>query len=413
MKFTHIRQVADVLHSPCSFDSQINGFAVDSRTMEPGQVFVALPGAKTDGHHFLQETKEKGAVGAIVNKHYRGDSYGLPLLYVDSPIEALQELARHLIRKRTRQKVVGITGSVGKTTAKDFTSILLGGQFSVAKSLGNRNSQIGLPLTIVNDTDGSEDALVLEMSMSQKGEIETLVSIAPPEVCLITLVSAVHICYFEDERGIAEAKGEILGHSKTKLAILPHDSPHFGFLKSIGTCKKISFSEKSPEADYFLSTEGNRLRIIHRKKIHEMGPLTVPGIHNRYNFLAAAAIAHSLGVSWDVIRERVPSLILPPQRLQRTMKEGIVFINDSYNAGVLSMKAALDSLPQPGKEGRRIAVFGEMLELGKLTESSHREIGQYALDKVDMAFCVGNGCSALVDVWKKNKKNCRVLCEPR
>lgn len=376
------------------------GVSIDSRAFQKGEIFFALGGANTDGHAFLQEVAAKGCVAAVVSRAYAGPDHGLVLIRVDDTLQALQELARKILSSR-HQKIVAITGSLGKTTTKEFAAGLLKHKFRVSASPGNSNSQIGLPLAILNHTDGTEDVLVLEMGMTHAGQLKGLVQIAPPDMALITTTALVHACNFEGLADIGRAKAEIFTHPMTKLGILDRNIENFDELCRTGTCRKLSFGVGSKDADYSLEVDGERLTIKEPEGIFKLDKLPLPGRHNLHNFLGAVAVARKMGMRWEEINAAIPSLNLPERRLQMVEKNGAMFVNDSYNASAVSLKAALESLPPPKKGGKRIAVIGEMLELGKFSEACHREVGVFALKHVDRMLCFGKECEAINDEWKK------------
>jgi UDP-N-acetylmuramoyl-tripeptide--D-alanyl-D-alanine ligase len=372
--------------------------AVDSRLVCPGALFFALRGARDDGHHHLAEVAAKGATTAVVSTVYAGPDYGLKLVFAENPMQILQEMAKTALQ-RWKGKVVAITGSLGKTTTKGFTLQLLESRFRVTASPGNQNSQIGLPLTILNELQGDEELLVLEMGMTLPGHIAQLTQIAPPDIAVITTVALVHACNFESLEEIAHAKAEIFSHPHTTVGILSSDIRGYEAIAAKGSCNKISFSLTHPNADYYLCEMGEHLQVHMHGKTAQLPPLPVVGKHNRHNFLAAAAVAHSLGLSWEEIAEAVPRLSLPALRLQRVEKEGILFINDAYNASEDSFKAAFQNLPIPKAGGKRVAVIGEILELGKFSEGCHREVALAALQAVDEVICTGNGCGPIWESW--------------
>lgn len=364
-------------------EAMVRGIAVDSRNVKPGDLFFALPGDQTDGHAFLSDAAAKGAVGAVVKKDYAGPDYGMALVRCEDCLKALQMLAKTYL-KRHRPKVVAVTGSLGKTTTKDFIAQLLQVKYKVSVSPGNSNSQIGLPLTILNHSQDDDEILILEMGMTHPGQILKLIDIAPPTVAVVTTVALVHACNFNSLTDIARAKAEIFMHPDTEIGFYPQESDHGHVLSTSGTCRKVSFSLHSQEAKTILTK-----------------PLPVPGEHNRHNFLAAASVARYLGLSLDEIHERMAALHLPERRLQHVEKFGALFINDAYNASEMSMKAALNSLPTPKAGSKRIAVLADMLELGKFSEGCHRAVAQHALDCVDLMLCFGNECRYINECWQQ------------
>lgn len=389
-----------MLNSAIESEKPLCGFCVDTRLLQPGDLFFALPGCQTDGHYFLEQASALGAQAAVVQNNYKGLSYGLTLIRVHDVLDALQNLAKQVVAQNNPQ-IVAITGSVGKTTTKEFTTALLKKKFVVSHTPGNYNSQIGLPLAILNNTTGQEDVLVLEMSLTEKGHIARLVNIAPPDIAVITLTALVHAQNFDSLESISCAKAEIFGHQKTRLGILHHDIPNFREVCSIGSCYKISFSTSSKDADYFLEDAGECMRIS-GERFHPVtiGALTVPAKHNRHNFLASAIIARHLGMTWSEIEEALQDLTLPEKRFELVEKQGILFVNDSYNASELSVMAALESLPSPKSGGKKIAVLGEMLELGKFSKTCHQSVGDHALNFVDAVVCYGEQCRPIYDTWK-------------
>lgn len=349
--------------------------SVDSRHLEAGDLFFALPGDKVDGHAFLEEVKERGAVAAVVRKDFH-TSCELPLLRVEDTLSALQLLATAALR-RSKTKVIAITGSVGKTTTKEMLGTLLEKRFKTVRSPRNYNSQIGLPLSILNHTTGDEDYLVQEMGMTGPGQITGLIKIAPPTIAVLTHIALVHAAFFPSLEDIARAKAEIFLHPSTQLALYPETIACRGLIEYQGNCvkKPVSMVDHYPD-------------------------LPFPGEHLKQNFLLAAAVARECGLSDAEIIERIPFLQLPEKRQERIEKLGITFVNDSYNASAPSIIAAFKALPAPKANGKRIAVIGEMLELGQFSKDCHREVGESALKHVDLMLCLGEGCRPIVDAWQ-------------
>jgi UDP-N-acetylmuramoyl-tripeptide--D-alanyl-D-alanine ligase len=385
-------------------NKQTTGFSVDSRTLQSGEVYCALSGNRVDGHSFLGEASAKNAAGAIVSHNFEGDSFGLPLIKVENVLSSLQKIAKKILA-RTSQQVIGVTGSVGKTTTKDFIHGLLKTKFKVAASPGNSNSQVGLPLAILNHTMGNEQILVLEMGMTFRGEIEKLIQIAPPDIAVITSTSLVHACNFDSIESIALAKSEIFQSPRTRWGILDYNVNNFNVVSKVGPCTKLTFSLISNRADYHLEVQNDHLVINENGSgISRITSYNLPGTHNRHNFLAAVVVARNLGMDWEDINIATRTLQLPKKRLERVEKNGATFINDSYNASMISVKAAIESLPEPKQGGKKIAVIGEMLELGNFSKYCHEEVGKYALDHVDTILCLGVETKAIIYEWEKAKK---------
>ncbi len=383
----------------------VSSFCTDSRQVSPGSLFFALKGQKADAHAFLSEVAEKGALGAVVQENYQGPSYGLALIRVKDVLEALQQLAREWLL-HCKVRVVAVTGSVGKTSTKEFVATLLKQKFQVASSPGNSNSQVGLPLAILNHVKETDQILVQEMGMTEAGQISRLVAIAPPEVAILTMVALVHACNFESLKGIAMAKAEVFGSGQTKLGIVLRDCEYFDEI--CGSCARVSFSVNDPSAEYFLDQN----ELYERGKwALSISELPVPGEHNRQNLLAAIAAARYFCLEWDEIQKGISQLTLPERRLQLVEKKGLKFLNDSYNASTVSMKASFKSLPKPAPGSKTVAVLGEMLELGQFSDACHREVGEAALGVVDRMICFGKGCGPIVACWKEAKKPVQWTCD--
>ena len=339
----------------------------DSREVTPGDLFFALKGEKVDGHDFVGEAFSKGAIGAFVEKEVAVSG---PLYIVDSPLQVLQDLAKKKIKEKN-PKVIAITGSVGKTTTKEFITCLLSKKFSVAKSKGNYNSKVGLPITILNDFSDQE-ILVLEMGMTEAGHIKELVEIAPPDIALITSIALVHACNFEGIEEIAKAKAEIFSHPKTTKRFAHQD-----------TLQYLAINQFSPD-----SFGGDFV-----------SPLPYP---LNQSALGAIAIARYLGVDEELINQGLRELKAVDGRGNLVEKSSIFFYNDAYNASEMSMVAALEQLNT--RIGRKVAVLGQMLELGKFSEESHRRVGDKAAQVADLVICLGSESLPLYEVVKKRKE---------
>ncbi|MCE2983301.1 MAG: UDP-N-acetylmuramoyl-tripeptide--D-alanyl-D-alanine ligase [Parachlamydia sp.] len=406
-----IKKIARFFQQPLpSNESLIHGFSVDTRKLMVGNCYVALKGERVDGHAFLGEAKQQGAAAALVKANYDGPDFGLALIRVNDPLEALQDFA-HSQLKDSKSRVVAVTGSVGKTTTKNFIHTLLSGTFKVAASPGNYNSQIGLPLTLLNHTSGDEDIVILEMGMTEAGQIARLIEIAPPEVAVLTHVALVHACNFDSLEAIAAAKSEILAHSRTQLGIVYRGIPYFDQVVKKGVCTKASFALDRQDADCWLDMRGKRGE-CNRESIHfPFDAFTLPGRHTLQNFLAAALVGRYFNLAWDEIGARIPLLALDEKRLQFKKKGGVLFLNDSYNASEISMQAALQTLPLPHNGGSRIAVFGSMLELGQFSKECHARVGEQALEHVERLYCLGEEWEPVVADWKSNGREAEIFSD--
>jgi UDP-N-acetylmuramoyl-tripeptide--D-alanyl-D-alanine ligase len=394
MKIASLKKLGEYLGQEILFSDPILRFSIDSRKILNGDIYCALPGKQVNGEDFLEDVFKKGAIAAIVSKGYRGPVFG-KTIYVENVVETLQDLARKVFQENRPKHVIAITGSLGKTTAKEFISTLLEGSFRVFKTPGNSNSQVCLPLAILNGFEGQE-AAVLEMGMTHSGQIEKLVSICPPDIALITKIALVHAENFSSLEGIEQAKGEIFLHPHTKLGIYPFESKN---LNNCGACEKKTFGLDDSEADFSLFS-------IQK---YPIGDLIFKEPHILHNLLAALSIAFTLKIDIEIIQRQLKKLALPEMRMQKLKKNGVFFINDSYNAAPDSIIAALKALPVPEAGKKRIAVIGEMAELGSFSEDCHRVVGLEALDLVDHLICYGKNCAPMADVWENADKPCAYL----
>ena len=384
----------------------IRGFSVDSRCIEPGFVFFALPGNKVDGHTFLQEVFDKGAIAAVVSSD-RASGSDLVLISVDDVLLSLHRLARDFVASQS-SRIVAITGSVGKTTTKEFCASLLSSRYTVFKTPGNANSQIGLPLSLLNQSSLPE-ICILEMGMSGLGQIARLVGIAPPELAVITKIAPAHLEFFsEGLSGIAKAKSEICLHPLTKHAIINSQASVFDVIVNSGEYSTTFYSAdpnaRYPCTQYLCHQKDASVCILDAK---EQSPwIVVPFTESHWieNFMAAALVARYFGISWKEIQEVAAHLPVIERRFERVEKSGIVFISDCYNANPVSMKAALSSLPRPAVGGRVVAVLGHMVELGEYSFLFHEDIGFFAADYVDHLFCLGEKCIPLKNAFAQSGK---------
>lgn len=395
-----LQELAKKLGKEISERIWISGFAADSRKVEPGFAFFALKGEKVDGHDFLFQVQKQGACCAIVSKEYTGLVPGLLLIPVEDVLTSLQHLGASEL-KRKNVPCIAITGSVGKTTTKEFIVTLLSGSFSVGKTPGNANSQVGLPLSILNEREGIE-VFVAEMGMSRKGEIASLVSIAPPDFAIVTQVALAHACNFPGgETEVAEAKAEILSHISTKKAFLHAQVKSFPAFSKNFACDCIFYAEETGHA---LVQEGEQWKMRLYSEWSPSFTLPFTAKHLRENFLGAALIAKELGVSLEEIAQRAERLSTHSMRFEVSQRRGITYVNDAYNASPASMKAALENVPVPKGGGKVIAVLGEMRELGSFSEKAHEEVGYLASKHAEVLLCQGKECEVMAKSFELSGK---------
>lgn len=399
MKGISVKEVARLLGKSIASEEVITGYAIDSRAVMPGNLFFALSGKKVDGCQFLKDVAEKGAIASIVPQNYQGENFGLILIYVEDVRASLQHLASIAFSKR-KEKVVGVTGSVGKTTTKEFLAHLLEAKYQVFKTAGTFNSQVTFPLSLLN-MEGEFDILVLEMGMSEPGEIRRLVQIAPPDIAIITRISYAHAQFFPDGlNGIAAAKAEILSGNKTALAVMSTQTAEFQEIVKDLKCRKITYS-LSDHADYRLYPE-----LVIEEKGKKGNEFSLPffASHLQENFLAAYAVCRELGMEVDEIIAKAQTLKTYPLRFEIVQKDGVTYVKDCYNANPESMRAALQNLPQPETMGRVWAVLGSMRPLGKFSEKCHLELGELAFSRLDQLLCIGTECLPIVDLFRRSGK---------
>ncbi|HEX5037228.1 MAG TPA: UDP-N-acetylmuramoyl-tripeptide--D-alanyl-D-alanine ligase [bacterium] len=392
------------LASPATEDF-IEGVSTDSRTVQPGDLFVALKGDRHDGHQYLGDVFAQGAVAAIVQEGVESVSANFKnIVEVPDTLKALGDLACFW-RRRFSITVVGITGSNGKTTAKEMTAAVLSAKYRVLKTEGNFNNLIGLPLTLFR-LKGDEEMAVVEMGMNRLGEIDRLAQIAEPQVGLVTSVARAHLEGLGGLSNVARAKGELIGRlPEGGLAVLNADAPFAPQLAKTARGRKakvVTFGVDKP-ATYRatgVKTEGLKgvrftARVSGKRHSFRLG---VPGRHNVYNALAALAIGEHFEVPAAKMKAALAKFDAGSKRMEvLRLPKGIDVINDCYNANPDSTEASLRFLKDLGRSRRRVAVLGEMLELGRWAAQSHREVGGVAAKSgVKVLFAVGPHASDLV-----------------
>lgn len=355
-------------------------FNIDSRLTEPGELYFALI-AERNGHEFVHSAVRKGASGAVISQKIETPNRGTAFILVNDTLEALQKLARKVLSEFP-VRVIGITGSIGKTTTKEFTFDLLSRKFKVLKSEGNFNNHLGVPLSLLKLTDRHEVA-VLEMAMSAPGEIRALTRIAPPDIAVLTNIKPVHLQFFKSLEEIALAKKEILeGTKKDGTAVLNRDDSLISNIAKDWKGKKLFFGlseDCDVRAHNIQKTgwEGMSFDLIYGKakaKVH------VPFLYEShlYNLLASAAVGYALSVPIEDILVQIKSL--RPLSMRGTLihlKNNIKLIDDSYNSNPAALESALEGLNDlPAK--RKIAVLGDMLELGEKEVEYHLQAGKQA-----------------------------------
>jgi UDP-N-acetylmuramoyl-tripeptide--D-alanyl-D-alanine ligase len=371
-------------------DEFFRGVSIDSRTLKKDELFVCIQGDRFDGHNFIEEAQDKQAAAIVLSEEInvgfvRGETP--VIIRVRNTLKALQELAL-FHRKQMPVKVIGITGTNGKSTTKEITAAITEKKFKTIKTKGNLNNHIGLPLNIFH-LSKSDEIAVMEMGMSAAGEIKRLAEIAKPEIGVVTNISEGHLVNLKTLKKVQAAKGELFDSlSEQETAIVNADDPLVLELAKSVRAKVVTYgiykeADIKAENIYPMDREGFKLNV---RFSGTNIPMCIPflGECNIYNALAAMATSWSLGVAPDDIRQGLMNAKLLANRFEVSEYGGVTIINDSYNANPRSMKEALKTLAGYKCKGRRFFIVGEMLELGDLAESAHKALGvdvaKYSID---------------------------------
>ena len=361
-----------------SMPAVINGITHDTRAVSEGDLFVALRGARVDGHAYVAEARRRGACGAIVcRERVAGLAATGPLLSVADPLAALQAIAAGY-RREVPARIVGVTGSTGKTTVKELIAAMLATTWRTARTRGNWNNELGLPLSLLAMAPDTQ-AGVFELGISHPGEMAPLCRIARPDWGLVTTVGPVHLEFFPSVESIASEKGELLRQLPAAgVAVLSVDDPHFAALRDCVPGRLITVS-LAVEADYRLEPGATAdAAIVRERATGESCVLRMPtpGRHSRHNVLLATAVARGFGVPWPAIAEGLRRYTPPPMRWETREAGGVMLINDAYNANPLSMRAALETFRDLAVPGRKWLVLGDMRELGSCSGDEHAVLGR-------------------------------------
>jgi len=384
----------------CDQEAVAMGYSIDSRTLNPGDLFVAIAGDRFDGHNYVQAALEKGAVGAIVEAGKHVGDRSPRLLQVEDSLKALQLLGA-AARRLWGKPLLAVTGSAGKTTTKEILAHILSTRFRVMKSSGNLNNHIGLPLQLLK-LEAEHDLGVVEMGMNHAGEIRALGDLAHHDLAVVTAVAPVHLEFFGSLAEIARAKYEIIETLHPGgVAVLNADDDYVCQFGRDFKGKVVRFGIKrsadvSAQKIKLNGAEGSTFELT----VGSVGePVTFPlvGEHNIYNALAAAAAAMERGISPSQAAAALSSVAPPDKRGQVLSLHGATIINDSYNSNPRALQAMIDTLASMKAE-RRILVVGEMLELGPTAEALHSECGKHAADKkIDMVIGVRGMARAVAE----------------
>lgn len=365
------------------------GVVLDSRLLKKDYIFIATKGEKVDGHKFIPSVFEQGAL-AVICETVPEEITG-PCILVKDSFAALKQAAM-FYRQQLDLKVIGITGSVGKTSTKEFVAGVLSAKYNVWKTQGNFNNEIGLPLTVLQLRDEHEIA-VLEMGISDFGEMHRLSEIAKPDICILTNIGQCHLEFLGDRDGVLKAKSEIFDFMNPEGTIFVNgDDDKLITLKETWQEKLVTFGRNQTNDVYAVKETsrgllGSKIDIEGKVRISDVR-ISLPGEHMVLNALAAGAVADLLGLTTEEIQEGMKKVKAVSGRSNIIPFTDFVLIDDCYNANPVSMKAAIDLLQSAN--GRKVAILGDMFELGEEEEKLHHEVGQYTIGKVDVLICVGN-----------------------
>jgi len=414
-----LSRIAEFVSASGSYDGNViaQRYSIDSRTIQPGDLFFAVKGERLDGHDFVEQAFSKGAVAAVVRKDQLGKYLvNTPLLQVDDTLVALQTLAA-AVRRLWGKPLIGVTGSTGKTTTKEAIAHVLSSRFRVLKSEGNFNNHFGLPLTLLR-LEPEHDAAVIEMGMSHLGEIAALAKIAQPEIGVVTNVAPVHLEFFKSIGEIARAKYELVESLPAGgIAVLNADDEYvsqFGrdFHGKVVLYGLRTQADVRAENAKHHGAEGSTFDVV-VGGCREKASLPLVGAHNIYNALAAVAVGIERGLTLSEALGALATLAPADKRGEVVKLGNITIINDCYNSNPKALDAMVDALAaMPAK--RRIVVAGEMLELGAAGEEMHRSSGRHMAErKIDVLVGVRGLAQSMVDSARESGMRAEFLATPQ
>ncbi len=389
-----LADVAQALGLSMESDARVTGWSIDSRSIAPGDLFFALRGPNHDGNAYVDEVLRKGAVAAVANDAKPG-----PVLVVPDTLGALQSTAVWALQ-RWGGDVIGVTGSAGKTSTKDVIAALLSEGMPVGKTIGNLNNHFGVPLSILR-LPGEARVAVLEMAMNHAGEIRALCAIAKPRIGVVTNVGHAHVEFFDSIEGVAAAKRELIeALPPDGIAVLNADDPLVSRFRDVHPGRSITFG-LDPGAD----VRAENVALSDRGASFEVSGVlfetALVGRHSVLNILAGIAVASIYGTLPGQLKDTIAMLAPSAMRGERLVRDGVTILNDCYNSNPDAARAMIDVLRETPAR-RRIAVLGEMLELGRWSESLHRDVGSYAARSgIDVLVGIRGEACHLVDAARR------------
>lgn len=378
----------------------VTEICTDTRRLRPRSCFVALRGPRFDGHEFVADAARLGAGAAVVSDPTRAmnSPSALALLQVQDTLTALHKLAanyRRLLPPTTR--LIVVSGACGKTTTKEMIAAVLGERFQVFKTPANQNNHIGVPLSLLR-VEASHEFGVLELGSNHPGEMRVLVEMVRPEIAVVTNIGLAHVEFLGDEAGVAQEEGtplEYLPRNGDGLAVLNADDAWCGELRARTRATVVTVGiERFADiraSDIVINGDLKFRLHVAKKREDVIVRLRTVGRHQIYNALQAAAVGYFCGLDLDEIREGLENVAFPKQRMEVVERGGVRFLNDCYNANLPSMQAAVRALAEYPWSGRKLAVLGDMLELGTWTDWAHRQVGkQVAESGIALLVTVGS-----------------------
>lgn len=411
-----LRQIAEMIGADLPREAYRNtivrGVSIDTRSVQDGNLFVPIIGDRFNGHSFVREALAGGAAAVLWDRKQLDPPQDIPLVLVDDTVDALQSLAK-AYRQQLAVKVIGITGSNGKTSTKDMLAAVLSVKYKTMKTPGNLNNHLGVPLTLLRLEEDTEMAVV-EMGMSGLGEIYRLASLAKPDAAIITNVSEVHLGDLKTRERIVQAKLEILcGLRKNGLFIYNGDNPRLTDRLDELTMEfeTVSFGSGRGQqlypVEYRLEDKGVRFSI----NDPDCPPMFIPllGRHQVINALSVIAAARHFGLTYEQIRQGFLQVEATGMRNELVQAGRCLIINDAYKSNPTSLRAALDTLYSLNPDKRKIAVLGDMVELGEESDRMHREIGeQLDGERLNALYTLGTSAAHIAQAARKNMEESRI-----
>lgn len=390
------------------FSREATNVVIDSRLIEEGGVFIATKGEKVDGHDFIDQVFEKGAFAVICEKEPAKPKG--PYILVEDSFKALKDLATYY-RSQLSIKMIGIVGSVGKTSTKEMIASVLSAHYEVLKTEGNYNNEIGVPLTLLRIRDFHEVAVV-EMGISDFGEMDRLGAMVKPDAVVFTCIGPCHLEFLGDLNGVLKAKTEVINHINPKGTIyINADDEKLTLIKnmSVGGRRVCSFGKYKADYDVYaseiksLGLEGTRFMANFSDNSHYEMIVPLPGYHMIDNAIAAAAVGFDMGLNLEEIRRGMSNVTALSGRGHLIRTDDYLIVDDCYNASPKSVCAAIDMMQDA--LGRKVAILGDMFELGDDSARLHSEVGAYAaLHGIDSLICVGSNAKYIYEAAIKSEK---------